>query len=92
MSAKRRVLKDYKDFIKNNIPGCYVRVREENALIWDAIIKWSVDDATVVPFHMVIVFPDTYLSAAPKVGFSCMEFGYQNGASEYFPVTNLLRL
>jgi ubiquitin-protein ligase len=82
MLAQKRVTKDFRDFLKAPIPGCHVCMREDNVLVWDAVIQWTIDDSTVVPFHMVIAFPDAYPTAAPKVGFSCHNFGYQNGASK----------
>jgi ubiquitin-protein ligase len=79
--AQRRVTKDLKDFLKSPIPGCHVAIREENALVWDAVIMWNVTSTVTVPFHMVIAFPDTYPTNAPTVGFSCHNFGYNGGAS-----------
>ncbi|CAM9284697.1 unnamed protein product, partial [Ectocarpus fasciculatus] len=81
MLAQKRVSKDYKDFVRDPIPGCHVRIREDNVFVWDAVIQWPLADDLVVPFHMVIQFPQTYPTDAPKVGFSCHEFGYQNGAT-----------
>ena len=81
MLAQKRVSKDYKDFVRSPIPGCHVRVREDNIFVWDAVIQWSLTADLAVPFHMIILFPQTYPTDAPKVGFSCHEFGYQNGAS-----------
>lgn len=83
MQASKRVAKDYKDFVKNPIPGCHVRPREDSIMLWDVIMSWCLDKDITAPLHLIISFPDTYPNAAPSVGFSVSTLFYQDGAGKF---------
>ncbi len=79
--SNKRVINDYKNICLKPLPGCYVRMNDDDSNLWDAVIDWQLSESIVAPLHLLIHFPVDYPSKPPSVGFS-VHIGYTDGAGK----------